>query len=96
MAKGKKTGGGSRAGIPNKSTAEVKELARAHGPAAIKRLAELMKGAESEQAQVAAAKELLDRAYGKAAQPLTGDAENPIAILSRIERVIVDPAKPAA
>lgn len=70
MTTGRKTGGGSRAGIPNKATAEIKALAGEHGPAAVRRLARLMVKAKSEQAQVAACKELLDRAYGKAAQPI--------------------------
>ena len=37
--------------------------------------------AQSEQAQIAACKEILDRGYGKAAQPLTGEGgEGPIQI----------------
>jgi hypothetical protein len=64
MAKGRKTGG-RVAGTPNKSTAEIKALAQEHGAAAIARLAHLSVNAESEQAQVAAIKELLDRGYGK-------------------------------
>ena len=54
-------------GALNKSTAQVKALAQKHGPAAIARLAALAQEAESEQAQVAACRELLDRAYGKSA-----------------------------
>lgn len=64
MAKGRKTGG-RVAGTPNKSTAEIKALAQKHGADAIARLAFLAVNAESEQAQVAAIKELLDRGYGK-------------------------------
>ncbi len=67
---GRTPGAGRKPGVPNKATAEVKDLARVHGAAAIKRLSELLTGAESEQAQVAAAKELLDRGYGKASQPI--------------------------
>ena len=74
MAKGHKTGG-RKAGTPNKSTAEVKAIAGKYGPDAIARLAHLMINAESEQAQVAAAKELLDRAYGKSTQPISGDED---------------------
>lgn len=79
MAKGVKTGG-RKAGTPNKATADVKALAGQYGAAAIERLAVLMAKAESEAAQVAACKEILDRAYGKSAQPLTGDPNNPIAV----------------
>jgi hypothetical protein len=78
---GAKTGGGSRKGIPNKNTSEIKSLAQVYGPAAIARLAVLsgltndpqtkkLAAADSETAQIAALKELLDRGYGKARQPL--------------------------
>lgn len=59
-------------GALNKTTAEVKELAQKHGPAAIQTLAKLAKSADSDAAKIAACKELLDRAYGKAAQPVGG------------------------
>lgn len=86
MAKGVKTGG-RKAGTPNKATGEAKELARIHGPAAIRRAAE---GAglivdprtkkpvgmyESETAQMMALNTILDRAYGKATQPISGGDE---------------------
>lgn len=79
MAQGKKTGG-RKAGTPNKATADVKALARAHGPAAINELARLAKDAESEQARVSACREILDRAYGKAMQPteISGPDGGPI------------------
>lgn len=71
---------GSRKGVPNKATAEIKGLAQKHAPEAIKELARLAKAAESEAARVAAIKELLDRGYGKAAQPHTGEGgEGPVA-----------------
>lgn len=67
--------GGRVAGVPNKITADVKELARMYGADAVQVLAEIMRGPDQPpQARVAAAKELLDRGYGKAMQPseLTG------------------------
>ena len=67
MALGRKTGG-RVAGVPNKATADVRAAAQKHTEAAIARLAHLMENATSEQAQVAAAKELLDRAHGRPAQ----------------------------
>ncbi len=76
--------GGRKKGTPNKVTAEVSTIARKYGPKAVDKLAELAgltrkKAAESEQARVAALKEILDRAYGKAPQALTGaDGEGPI------------------
>lgn len=65
--KGKKTGGRVK-GVPNRATREIKSLAQSYGPAVIKHLYKLSKEAESEAAQVAAGKELLDRAYGKSPQ----------------------------
>lgn len=87
--------GGRQKGTSNKTTADIKALAQSFGPEAIKKLAELagfapdpadktgrtkLKGADSEQAQIAATKELLDRGYGKAVQPQSGpDGEsNPV------------------
>jgi len=46
---------------------EVREMAREYGPAALTVLAEIMKSAGSETARIAAAREILDRAYGKTA-----------------------------
>lgn len=82
MAKGRKTGG-RVAGVPNKATGELKDLARAYTPAAIQELGRLAVGAESEQARVAAIKELFDRGYGKASQSIAlgqDDALAPIRI----------------
>lgn len=90
MAKGQKTGG-RVAGTPNRATAEVKQLAGKYGPKAIEglaKLAGLAKGevgkAESEAARVAAMKEILDRAYGKASQPIGGDEDNPLRVINEI------------
>jgi hypothetical protein len=84
--------GGRKKGTPNKATAEIKDIARIYGPNAVQALA-IMSGlakadkslpdvrlAESEQARVGAIKEILDRGYGKAAQPLTGEDGGPIGI----------------
>jgi len=67
MAKGIKTGGRVK-GSPNKATLQIKELARVHAEEAIRTLAELLTTAESEQARIAAAKELLDRGFGRPMQ----------------------------
>ena len=66
--------GGRKAGTPNKATADVKALAQSYAPEAIKELARLATSAQSEQARVAAIKEILDRAYGKA--HITADVNN--------------------
>lgn len=70
-------GKGRPKGALNKATAEIKQAARRHGPEALKVLAKLMKDADSEQARIAAAREILDRAYGKATQPLGEDPDMP-------------------
>lgn len=64
--------GGRQKGTPNKVTADVRALAQAYGPKALEVLAEIMQSkSQPPAARVSAAKELLDRAYGKAPQPLT-------------------------
>ena len=67
--------GGRKAGVPNKATAEIRMLAREHGPAAIQELARLAKEAQSEPARISACNALLDRAYGRsqASQPVELD-----------------------
>lgn len=67
---GARSGAGRKKGVPNKATAEVKALAQRYAPAALKELARLSTKAESETARVAAAGMILDRAYGKATQPM--------------------------
>lgn len=98
MAAGFKTGG-RQVGTPNKNTADIKLLARQYGPAVITRLAEMaglvvgpdgkpIGRAQSEQVQQSAMKELVDRGYGKARQPVSGpdaddDAAQPLQIVYR-------------
>lgn len=69
--------GGRKAGTPNKVTADVRAMAQKYGPKALKVLGEIMGGtAQPAAARVAAAKELLDRAYGKAPQPFAVNSTN--------------------
>lgn len=91
MAAGRPKGlprtGGRQKGTPNKATAEIKALAQVHGPDAIATLVKIMQGAKQPSAsRVAAAKELLDRAYGKSVQPIegSGDPDKPINMALRI------------
>lgn len=72
MAIGRKTGGRT-AGTLNKATAELKVLAAQYTQTAVTELARLITGAESETARVAAIKEMLDRAHGRAPQAVTLD-----------------------
>lgn len=50
----------------------------------------LTQAADGEQWAI---KELADRLDGKPAQTIAGDSENPLSLVSRIERVIVSNAK---
>lgn len=68
MAKGVKTGG-RKVGSVNKVTADIKALAQSFGAEAINSLIEIARNSESDQARIAASRELLDRGYGK---PLQG------------------------
>lgn len=74
-AKGQPKTGGRRKGTPNKATAEVKALAQEWGEQAISTLGDIMTSDKStEQARIAAARELLDRGYGKSRQGVDLDA----------------------
>jgi hypothetical protein len=74
-----------KSGNPNgrpKVAIDLRDLARQHGPACITLLAEMSgllpgKPAEAEAARIAAIKEILDRGYGKATQPVSGDPDGP-------------------
>jgi hypothetical protein len=72
---------GRRAGTPNKKTADIKALAFQSAPDAIRELARLVKSSKNEIVRVSAAKELLDRAIGKAVQPHSGEGgEGPVIV----------------
>lgn len=60
-------------GSRNKANNELKVAARKYTPEALKTLRSIMKESESDQARVAAARELLDRGHGKAVQGVTMD-----------------------
>jgi hypothetical protein len=65
--------GGRQKGTPNKATAELKEYAGQFTKQAVDALVRIMAKGKSEQARVAAANALLDRAVGKPAQAITGE-----------------------
>lgn len=58
----------------------IRELAREQTETAFAALLDIAQNGESESARVAAIKELLDRGWGKSAQPLVGKDEGPILI----------------
>jgi len=80
-------------GAPSRAAAEIKALAKKHSKAAIKVLAAIMNQADGPAtARVSAAQALLDRGWGKAAQPVAGE-DGGLPVLAKIERVIVDANK---
>jgi hypothetical protein len=70
--KGHPQWGGRKKGTLNKSTVEIGALAREYGPEAIKKLALIMRKYTGAVA-VAAARELLDRGYGKATEHIRNE-----------------------
>jgi hypothetical protein len=77
--------------VTKSKAAQIKALARRHTQAAIRVLAAIMNQSDGPAtARVSAAQALLDRGWGKAAQPVAGEEGGPV-IVARIERVIVDP-----
>ena len=75
--KGRKTGGRVK-GVPNKATREIKALAQQYTDQALTTLVQVMQASESDAARVAAARELLDRGYGKSPQAHTGENGGPM------------------
>ena len=69
---GKRPGSGRKKGTPNSMTRELKEIARKEAPVLVRELIRLATRAESEAARVAAIKEMFDRGFGKATQPVEG------------------------
>lgn len=71
--KGAKAGPGRTKGKLNRVTLDIREAAQKFGQEAIATLVDLMRNADFETVRVAAAKELLDRAYGKSMQPVQAE-----------------------
>jgi hypothetical protein len=67
---------GNPGGVP-KGLAEVKELARVHTNRAIDALATIAENGKTAQARIAASVALLDRAWGRPTQPVSGDDDMP-------------------
>lgn len=74
MAKGLKTGG-RQAGTPNRTSSDLRDLAKAYTADALGELHRIMTASPSDQARVAAAKELLDRGHGKPTQAVDVEAK---------------------
>lgn len=82
---------GNPSGRP-KESALVKSLARAHTEVAIATLASILGDSDAKPGErVAAANALLDRAWGKPAQAIVGDADEDAIRIETIKRVLVRP-----
>ena len=76
-----------------KSLTEIRSLARSHTEAAINALLSVMNQPESPPAaRVSAANSILDRGWGKPAQPIENGEEGAFELIHRIERMIVNPS----
>jgi hypothetical protein len=78
---------GRAKGTPDKVSAEVRALAATHGPKVIAELVRLALHAKNEATRVSACKELLDRAIGKAVQPISSYGEDEPVIIEVITGV---------
>jgi hypothetical protein len=67
---------GNPSGRP-KALHELVELARAETRPTFQKIVELRDQADDPRVQLAAAREILDRGWGKPTQPLAGDADQP-------------------
>lgn len=67
---------GNPAGVP-RAAVEIKELARKRAPEAFEKICELMRS-DDQKIAFYACQEVLNRAYGKPAQAVTGEDGGPI------------------
>lgn len=76
----------------SKDSVRAASLARSHTEGAVKVLAMIMyDDTVPPSVRVTAANNLLDRGWGKPAQPISGDEDNPLRVVTRIELVGVKP-----
>lgn len=86
---GARPGAGRKKGGVSQIKRDLASLAKEHAELALQVLVQVATASESDAARVSAANALLDRGYGKPAQSiaLSGDEENPIVSVTRIELV---------
>jgi hypothetical protein len=74
---------------------EIRSIARSHTRTAINVLVGIMRSKDATPAaRVSAANAILDRGWGKVAQPLQSGDNDSLKMIHRIERVIVHPEGP--
>jgi hypothetical protein len=75
-----------------KSLIEIRSIARSHTRTPVNVLVGIMRSKDATAAaRVSAVNAILDRGWGKAAQPLEGGKDGALELVHRIERVIVHP-----
>lgn len=73
---GARPGAGRKAGVPNKATASIRDIAREYTTEAVKALVEVLKdNQQPAAARVSAASAILDRGFGKPSSVLAGDED---------------------
>ncbi|MET4485949.1 hypothetical protein [Bradyrhizobium sp. LA7.1] len=71
---------------------EIRSLARSHTRTALRVLVGIMRSDDATPAaRVSAANAILDRGWGKAAQPIENGEDGVLELIHRIERIIVYP-----
>jgi hypothetical protein len=86
IRKGKTARAKSKAG---KAAGEIRKSAQGYGKRVMAILWAIASTADSDNARIAACKEILDRGYGKESRLAPSETEQ--AVIRRIERIIVDP-----
>jgi hypothetical protein len=75
----------------SKAPIEIRSLARKHTEEALDRLVFWMRS-DNAKASVASSAALLDRGWGKATQPISGEEDGPPIKFTRIELIGVSPS----
>ena len=73
FVKGQPKIAGRKPGTPNKVAASIKEICQRAAPALVQELLRLATSSRSEMVRITAAKEILDRGFGKAKQSVEGE-----------------------
>lgn len=73
---GARKGAGRKKGGKNMKTEEMQLIAKRHARAAIKRIRDIMENGEDDKVRLAAAREMLDRGFGKPTQGMTHGGPN--------------------
>ena len=73
---------------------EIRSLARSHSRTAVRVLVGIMRSDDATPAvRLSAANAILDRGWGKTAQPIENGEDGVLELIHRIERIIVHPEK---